>query len=132
MRKIVIAIIVLSFVCPGLIMEGRAEDGSQLEGDAKLETTQDLLDICRLDKEHPQYTKAVSFCLGYLTGAVHYHRAISRGPDIEPIMCPDGPISRFEAVEVFIEWANAHPEFLDEPPVQGVFRAAAEKWPCKE
>jgi hypothetical protein len=47
-------------------------------------------------------------------------------------MCPEGPISRFEAVEVFIEWANNHPEFMDEPPVQGVFRAAAEKWPCKE
>ena len=132
MRKIVIISMLLLLVCPGLIVEGKTEENSSLEGDAKLETTQDLLDICSLDKEHPQYTKAVSFCLGYLTGAVHYHRAISRGPDIKPIMCPDGPISRFEAVEVFIEWAQKHPGFMDEPPVQGVFRAAAEKWPCKE
>ena len=66
MRKIVMTIVLLLLVCPSLIVEGKAEEGFDLEGDAKLETTQDLLDICSLDKEHPQYTKAASFCLGFI------------------------------------------------------------------
>ena len=132
MRKIAIALMLLIFVCPGLLVEVRADNDMKIEEDVKLETTQDLLDICSLDKDHPQYTKAASFCLGFITGAVHYHAAISKGPVMKAIICPTGPVSRFEAAEVFIEWAKKHPEFMDEPPVEGLFRSAVAKWPCKE
>lgn len=132
MRKLVLTIVLVLFACSCLVMEGKAEDNFSVEEDVDLGTTQELLDMCSIDKEHPLYTKAVVFCLGFITGAVHYHQAISKGPDMEPIVCPEKPVSRFEFAEVFIEWAKTHPEFMDEPPVEGLFRSAVDKWPCEE
>jgi hypothetical protein len=31
---------------------------------------------------------------------------------------------------MFIEWAKAHPEYLNEPPVETEFRFLIETWPC--
>ena len=34
------------------------------------------------------------------------------------------------AVALLIEWAQAHPEYLNEPPVETEFRFLIETWPC--
>jgi hypothetical protein len=32
---------------------------------------------------------------------------------------------------MFVDWLKAHPEFMDEKPVEAEFRFLVEKWPCK-
>ena len=33
-------------------------------------------------------------------------------------------------VEAFVVYAEAHPEHLDERPMETVFRAVVDRWPC--
>ena len=32
---------------------------------------------------------------------------------------------------MFIDWAKAHPQYMDESPVETEFRFLMETWPCK-
>ncbi len=108
-----------------------AERASEAE-DFAAETVQGLYDICMLDPDHPLADRAVGFCLGYVAGAAHYHHAISDGPDIEPLICPEEKISRLEIAKTFVLWAEKNPQYADTLPVEGVVRAAAERWPCEK
>jgi hypothetical protein len=42
-----------------------------------------------------------------------------------------GP-SRNEAVAMFVEWAKANPQYMNERPVDTEFRFLSVKWPCKK
>ncbi len=110
---------------------GNANDKTDVD-DFRAETVQGLYDICMLDPNHPLADRAVGFCLGYVAGAAHYHRAISAGPDIEPVVCAEEEISRLELAKVFVLWAEKNPQYAEALPVEGVVRAAAGKWPCEE
>ena len=98
--------------------------------DFQLNTAADLLDICTVDSAHPDYSAAHSFCLGYLTGGQHYHRAVTRDPGLPPIACPEQTVTREQAIDMYVVFMRAHPQYLQEPPMETVFRAAAAKWPC--
>jgi hypothetical protein len=115
------------------LMASRAEaagtDGYALS-DFQLNTAADLIDICTLDAAHPDYPAAHSFCLGYFAGGQDYHRAVTRGPDFPPIACPEPGVTRDQAVDVFVVYMRANPQYLQEPPMEAVFRAATAKWPC--
>ena len=101
-------------------------------GDFELVNAQDLVDVCSVQPSDPYYLQAIHFCHGFVSGAGHYHRAISSGPDIEPIICPGEPApSRNDAVAVYLEWAQAHPEHMSDPPVEALIQAVSEKWPCE-
>jgi hypothetical protein len=97
----------------------------------KLDQAQELVDICTVSTSHPNYQEAFGFCVGYFTGAMHYHRALAKGPDHKAIVCPDHKVTRAEAISVFIAWANENPQYLTEEPMEAMMRAAVAKWPCK-
>ena len=97
----------------------------------KLEQAQELLDVCTVSPSHPDYLEASGFCTGYFTGAMHYHRALAKGPDRKAIVCPDHTVTRAEAITVFVAWARDNPQYMAEEPIEAVMRAAVAKWPCK-
>ena len=97
----------------------------------KLDRAQELLDICTAPDSHPDYLEAYGFCVGYFTGAMHYHRALASGPDHKTIVCPHHTVTRAEAIAVFVAWAKENPQYMSEEPIQAVMRAAVAKWPCK-
>jgi hypothetical protein len=101
------------------------------EEDFKVEQTEDLLDLCSTSPDNPLYQGAIHFCHGYLVGAYHYYTAVAAGPDGTNLVCfPDPPPSRETIIAMFIEWAKAHPEYMNELPVETEFRFLMEKWPC--
>jgi hypothetical protein len=101
------------------------------ETDFEAKTTQNIINLCTASSEDPLFAQAVNFCHGYLVGAYHYHVAQASGPDGERMVCmPEPPPSRNEAIAMFIEWAKAHPEYRNEPPVETEFRFLIETWPC--
>ncbi len=93
----------------------------------------DIVTLCSAAKEDPLYTAAANFCQGYVVGAYHYSRALTAGPDPErkPLVClPNPQPTRDEAIRAFVAWAQAHPQYNNEPAVETLFKFAIERWPC--
>ncbi len=95
--------------------------------------TQDIIELCTVSPSDPLYVAATHFCQGYLVGAYHYQEAFYSGPEFSPLVCPPEPKpSRNQAIEQFIEWAKAHPEYAKERAVDTAMRFAVERWPCNK
>jgi hypothetical protein len=95
-----------------------------------LRTTRDLYTICSVQPGQALYERAVSFCLGFVTGVIQYNTALAEGPDFKPLVCPGRELARFEVVKQFLAWAPDNPAYMSGPPVEGLARSAVAKWPC--
>lgn len=108
------------------------DEGVADKEDFLVTTTSDLLDLCTVPEQSALKEEAVHFCYGYLVGAYHYYKATASGPGAEQLVClPEPPPSREAAISMFIEWAKAHPQYMNELPVETEFRFLTETWPCK-
>ena len=94
-------------------------------------STEDLVALCSATEADALYPHANVFCTGYIAGVMHYHREITKGPKIKPLFCPEEQVTRGEAVAVFLDWARRNPQYMGVPAVEGVMRAAEERFPCK-
>jgi hypothetical protein len=104
-------------------------DGYMLE-DYELDSAADLVDICTLESAHPDHIAARSFCYGYFDGAYHYDLALSSSPDYKDIICAPENTTRTQAVEAFVAYLRANPQYGSEMPIDAIFRALSTKWPC--
>jgi len=124
-RKLFYFLLAIALLAPGIA-------GAVIEEDFQVRTTGDLIDLCTTPPGDPRYEEAIHFCHGYLIGAFHYYRATRSGPEAVQLVCfPDPPPTRNEAIEMFIKWTKAHPQYINELPVETQFRFMMEKWPCK-
>jgi len=124
-KKVVMVIILVGFLVPGIA-------GAVSEDDFEIQATENLLNLCTAPPGDSLYHQAVNFCHGFLVGAYHYHVAESNGPQGVKLVClPDPPPSRNEAIDMFIQWAKARPQYWKEEAVETEFRFLIEQWPCK-
>jgi hypothetical protein len=125
-RKLSILLMVVALLIPGLAF---ALD----QGDFEVKTTQNLMNLCTAAPSDPNYQAAIHFCHGYLVGAYDYYAASHVGPHAKHLFCLPNPTpSRNDAIDMFVEWAKAHPQHMGEKPVDTEFRFLIEKWPCKK
>ncbi|MGH6899531.1 MAG: Rap1a/Tai family immunity protein [Geminicoccaceae bacterium] len=110
-------------------LQAGAQDGTADLGDFAVDTAQDLLDLCSVDASNSLYIEALQFCYGFLEGMAHYHDRLV-GPESDPIVCPTGQVTRQDMVDMYIAFAQANPQFMDEDPADNVVRAAIAEWPC--
>jgi hypothetical protein len=89
-----------------------------------------LVTACTVPADHPLYQTAKGFCLGYMTGAMQLYDAATASPSVEDFVCPGRVVSRAEMRDVFLEWAAANPQQLDEPAIDSLVRSAVAKFPC--
>jgi hypothetical protein len=102
------------------------------EEDFKADTTRNLFNLCAVAASDKMSQQAVHFCQGYLVGAYDAHIAENAGPDGIRLVClPDPPPSRNEAAAAFVAWARAHPQYMNEAPVETEFRFLVDTWPCR-
>ena len=121
--------VVIVFLSTLLILPGLA--GAVSENDFKADTTEQVVNLCTADPGEPLYQQAVNFCHGYLVGAYKYYEAEHSGPNATKLVClPDPQPTRDQAIQMFMEWAQAHPQHMNESPVETEFRFLMEKWPC--
>jgi hypothetical protein len=120
------------FLLSGLALTMAGVQAAPLSNsDFDVTTTGKLVKLCSADREDPLYLLAKGFCLGYIDGAMDYHAGLTAGPEFDPIVCPEGKVTRTEVVMALLEWSQSNPDSLDgEDPVQGVMKAAVVKWPC--
>jgi hypothetical protein len=101
------------------------------EDDFRVRTAQDLIDLCGVSASDPNAVAAIHFCHGYVSGAYQYYLSSTNGPDGVKIVClTDPPPTRNEAVGMFVAWAHEHPEYMQDPAVDTLFRWATSKYPC--
>lgn len=125
-RNLTIFLFAIALLVPNLA-------GATMEKDFEAQTTQALINLCTTPPTDPLYQEAINFCHGYLVGAYAYYVASNEGPEGKRLVCfPDPPPTRNEAIAQFIEWAKAHPEYMNEKPVETEFRFLMETWPCKK
>ena len=125
-RKTISFLFMMVFLLPAIV-------GAVSEKDFEVQTTENIVNLCTAAPEDPLYHQAINFCHGYLVGAYNYYEATSRGPAVIKLVCaPDPRPSRNDTIDMFIEWAKAHPQHWGEPPVETEFRILMEKWPCKK
>ena len=123
--KTISLLLVLAFLLPAIA-------GAVSEKDFEVQTTENIINLCTVSSDDALYHQAINFCHGYLVGAYHYYEAQSSGPKGIKFVCqPDPRPSRNNTIDMFIEWAKAHPQYLKENPVETEFRFLMEKWPCK-
>ena len=106
-----------------------AQQGFALD-DFTVDRGKDLFDICTLEEGDPNYWEAQAFCFGYFQGGADYHQALVSGPQLGPLVCPPASATIRDAVAGFVAYGRAHPEALDQAPMDVVFRAVTELWPC--
>ena len=124
-RKTISLILVMVFWLPVIA-------GAVSEKDFEAQTTESMVNLCTASPDDPLYHQAINFCHGYLVGAFHYYEATSSGPAGIKLVCtPDPRPSRNATIDMFIDWAKAHPQHWSEPPVESEFRFMMETWPCK-
>lgn len=100
--------------------------------DPKLETTRALLELCAAEPGSPRYGARLSYCEGFIAGTgLLYEKLVDAGV-IAPWACAPTAPSAEEIRTAFVTWAKANPRYLDEPPVDGFWRAMAATWPCPE
>ena len=103
------------------------------EEDFTVKTTKNLINLCTASTDDPHYKEAIKFCRGYLLGAYHYYAAQHGDEKANQLVCfPEPNPTRYEAIEKVISWAQQHPEFMNELPVETEFRALIDLWPCKK
>jgi hypothetical protein len=124
-RKLSFLLVAFTFLLASVATAANPED-------FKVKTTKALMDLCTTAPDSPLYKEAIHFCHGFLVGAYSYHVAENSGPQGKPLVCfPDPQPTRTEAINMFMDWLKAHPELMEDKPVESQFRFLIEKWPCK-
>lgn len=90
------------------------------------QTARDLARFCRMEDK--------SFCYGFFAGSWQFYEQLVASPqiDVDPFVCPGDEVTADEAVAVFLDWADAPGEDLDQPAVDGLFRSWTAAFPCNE
>ena len=112
---------------------GSAQTLAVTPDDFHVKTTRDLVKLCKVDPDAELYSAARAFCLGYVDGAVDYHDVLTAHEDMKPLVCYPETATLELGASVFIAWGKERDlddPIMGTPPVQGVIRALAEKWPC--
>ncbi len=124
-HRIIILVALAVLVAPGIL-------GAVTSEDFEVKTTRNLINLCTASPNDPMAREAIHFCHGYLVGAYQYHDAEASGTDARRMVCfPDPAPTRNKAIEMFVEWAKAHPQYMGERPVETEFRFLIGQWPCK-
>lgn len=102
------------------------------ETNFRVATTGDLVRLCEAKPTDLTGVAALHFCHGFAVGAYQYHQIVTAAEGKRPLFCPPNPLpTRNEVIAAFVTWAKQNPQQLDTPPVEGMFRYLAQRYPCR-
>lgn len=118
---------VLGLAAAGLIY-GTAHSA---ESDAfQLRNFGDLAALCGAGESADQ-AEALALCRGYILGAGSLYLELVRAGRLKAWACADPTPTIDEARLRIVEWAKANPASHSEQAIDGLWRASAAIWPCK-
>jgi len=96
----------------------------------QLKNAAGLVEICSVPADDPLYINAREFCSGYLVGAFQYYDA-TEPPSNRFVCAPNPRPSRTAVMQRFVDWAKERPQYMNDRPVDALFRFLAEAYSCK-
>lgn len=100
--------------------------------DFRLNSAQELVDVCQVGLDSEHYEMATAFCYGFFEGAVHYDEVIAKLEWYKDLVCPPADVTRKQGVTVFLDYMKENPQYGSEQPVDAIFRSLVDKWPCTQ
>ena len=95
-------------------------------------TTGDLVRLCEAEPTDATGIAALHFCHGFAVGAYQYHQIAAAAENKPPLFCEPNPRpTRNEAIAGFVSWAKQNAKAMETPPVEGIFRYLAQRYPCR-
>ena len=122
---------VLLHLAPGVVYADGHDEPGYTEADLVLDSAGDLVDVCDIGVAHGHYETARAFCYGFFEGAIHYDEAISMTTQYVDMVCSPEGTTRVQAVDVFLRYMKANPQYRGEQPIDAIFRALVDEWPCE-
>lgn len=97
----------------------------------QVRTTADYVALCTTSPDDQIYEAAVAFCHGFAVGAYQYYLAMAEASPEDRYVClPNPPPTRVAALADFVAWINGNPQYLQDKPVDSVFRYLKSRYPC--
>ncbi len=90
----------------------------------------DAVAVCSTQPTDPNYVAAIHFCHGLGVGFVRYQEALQEGKDFAPIFCLPKSLTRTRAVEAYLAYSKAHPEYDRETIGNVLTKFLSETYPC--
>lgn len=104
--------------------------GQALAENPKLDTTADLVAFCDTIGPVGEVRDGQNFCDGFIAGSGLLYLELVQAGRMKKIACAD-PIPTLEAArEAFVAWADANPDQMSSKPIDGLWRAMADTYPC--
>ena len=126
-KNLVRSLVVASFLVAGLAGAAVTDE------DFVLSTTRNLVNLCSVSADDSRAKEAIQMCEGYMLGAYHFYLATNSGKSDMRLACLPNPTpTRNETAAMFVEWARANSQYMNETPVDSEFRFMSAKWPCKK
>jgi hypothetical protein len=114
-----------------LLLAGMTPASAATIENFQVRTAADLVDLCDTDPASEHYIAAIHFCQGFSIGAYQYYMAqATEDPSSRFVCIPNPPPTRNEAMAAFVNWARAHPEYMNDAPVDTLFRYLGQTYPC--
>lgn len=92
----------------------------------------DLVALCSAKPTDSNYVAAIHFCHGFGVGFARYHDALKEGKDFAPLFCFPKGVTRTEALNEYVNYSRAHPEYDNELVGDVVTKFLIETYPCEK
>ena len=119
------ALALAAAIVPGLA------NAAVTEQDFYVKTTADLAKLCGTEPSDPLYSAAIHFCHGVGVGFVRYHESLTEGKGFVPLFCFPETVTRTQALNQYVSYSKAHPEYDKESVGDVVIKFFIETYPCK-
>jgi Rap1a immunity proteins len=95
----------------------------------QVRTANDLVRVCSLAPDDPLYPNAMGLCHGVLLGAWGYYDSTVSAEN--RFVCAPSPTpTRAAVMNGFVAWAKSNSQYMNDIPVDTLFRYLAENYPC--
>ena len=95
----------------------------------QVRTADDLVRVCSLTPEDPLYKNAMGLCHGVLLGAWGYYDSTVSAEN-RFVCAPNPKTTRAAVMSGFVTWAESNSQYMNDVPVDALFRYLAASYPC--
>jgi len=101
-------------------------------GALEIHSLRDLYNACTTRSDNPLYISATSLCAGYQEAVLDFHLLDTMGArhGKRKVCLPDPAPTRRQSISGLIAWAQAAPQYMDEPAASAVLRYFINAFPC--
>lgn len=122
-----------SLISGGLLLALAASAGPATAvepGNFDVRNNAELAALCSTPPTDANYVGAMSFCYGVAVGFLRYYEALREGNELEPLFCfPEGT-TRTQAINAYVSYSKAHPEYDKESVGDVMLKFLIETYPC--